>query len=57
MLYFQLPLLPEYLLSSADYNFINGAFMGKKMGLKLNRELMTDEDLEAFKFGISQPGM
>ena len=43
-------------ISSGDYKMMESIFRGRKIGLRIGRENITDEDIEAFKFGISQPG-
>ncbi|XP_054751070.2 epoxide hydrolase 1-like [Lytechinus pictus] len=47
MLFFQLPYLPEILMSMGDYGMLKEAY---KIGPN------TDEDAEAFKYSISMPG-
>ena len=54
-MYFRLPALPEYLIAAGDYFDIEDVFQGKEMGVK-NKENITAEDVEAFKFSASQPG-
>lgn len=54
MFFFQLPFLPEWFLSLTDYGFVRGAFQSKKMGLQ--KQSLSDEDMDAFIYSISQPG-
>ena len=46
MFFFQLPYFPEYFLSFADYGSVDQTF--KKNG--------TEDDIEAYKWSLSQPG-
>ena len=55
MFFFQTPLLPEMLLEADDLAFLTDSFRKKPMGL-VNRESITDEDIEVFKYTFSQPG-
>lgn len=50
---FQLPFLPEFILSVFDYGFINQVFRSKPVGV-VNREQITDEDIEVFKWNVAQ---
>ncbi len=42
-------------MAAGDYFDIEDVFQGKEMGVK-NKENITAEDVEAFKFSASQPG-
>ncbi|XP_071785927.1 epoxide hydrolase 4-like [Asterias amurensis] len=53
--FFQLPFLPELNCKIEDYGIITGAFLSGEMGLK-NRENMTADDIEAFKYSASHKG-
>lgn len=55
MFFSQSPFIPEMLLQSDDLALFHQAFRKKPMGL-VNKELMTDEDLEVFKYTFSQEG-
>ena len=55
MFFYQSPLIPEMLLQSDDLAIFHQVFRKKPMGL-VNKELMTDEDLEVFKYTFSQAG-
>lgn len=55
MFLFQLPWLPEFLISRRDFGFFNAIFRGKKVGVR-NRASFPPEALEAYKFVFSQPG-
>eukprot|EP00053_Salpingoeca_punica_P007554 m.68837 g.68837 ORF g.68837 m.68837 type:complete len:343 (+) comp14207_c0_seq1:253-1281(+) len=52
---FQLPFFPEFISSMNDMQQMTAALTGKKMGVK-NRNNLTKEDLECFKYAGSQPG-
>ena len=53
MAFFQVPFIPEFLFSMFDYAFINTCFRKKPVGI-VNKEMMTDEDIEVFKWNASQ---
>ncbi|XP_022103784.1 epoxide hydrolase 4-like [Acanthaster planci] len=55
MFFFQLPFLPELNGWINDYGLISGCFLGDGMGLQ-NKENMSKEDLEAFKYSASRKG-
>lgn len=50
--FFQLPWLPELVLSANDYPFIDQAFDN----MAVNRSAITPTDVQAFKTAISRPG-
>jgi pimeloyl-ACP methyl ester carboxylesterase len=52
MFVFQIPGLPEKLLSMANYAAIGRAFRGNAV----HKELFSDEDLEVFKKNAAEPG-
>lgn len=52
--FFQLPLLPELLVSLNDFMFLVAVFKGKAKGYKLSK--ITDDELNAYKWALSQPG-
>ena len=56
MFFFQIPYLPELVLSAGDYALLEVSFRGDDTGLKLHQENVTDDDIQAFKFAMSQPG-
>ncbi|XP_072024395.1 epoxide hydrolase 4-like isoform X1 [Amphiura filiformis] len=55
MLFFQVPVLPEMMISAGDYDFVKACYKNDQMGLR-NKQNVTDDDVEAFKFAASQPG-
>lgn len=55
MFVFQLPWLPEFMLSRRDFGFFNIIFRGKKAGVR-NRAVFPPEEVEAYKYVFSQPG-
>nr|XP_006820633.1 PREDICTED: epoxide hydrolase 4-like [Saccoglossus kowalevskii] len=55
MFFFQLPYLPEFVLSMSDYNGIKAMFHGRGVGLR-NRDNITADDLEAFKHNCQREG-
>ncbi|XP_013360580.1 PREDICTED: epoxide hydrolase 3 isoform X2 [Chinchilla lanigera] len=52
MLLFQLPSLPERLLSTSDFQILKSSLTGRKTGIPH----LTPCELEAFLYGFSQPG-
>ena len=52
---FQVPWLPEFVISQRDYGFFNSIFRGKKAGVR-NLDCVPPEAVEAFKYVFSQPG-
>ena len=55
MFLFQLPWLPEFMMSRRNYGYFTAIFRGKKAGVR-NLDAFTREDVEAFKYVFSQPG-
>ena len=55
MFVFQLPWLPEFMISQRDFSNFNIIFHGKKAGVR-NQAAFTPEAVEAYKFVFSQPG-
>lgn len=55
MFLFQLPWLPEFMLSRRDYGYFTAVFRGKKAGVR-NLEAFPPEAVEAYKYVFSQPG-
>ena len=55
MFLFQVPWLPEFILSIRDYGYFNAIFRGKKAGVR-NRTAFPQEAVEAYKYVFSQPG-
>uniref|UniRef100_A0A8V0XHS3 AB hydrolase-1 domain-containing protein n=1 Tax=Gallus gallus TaxID=9031 RepID=A0A8V0XHS3_CHICK len=53
---FQLPWLPELLLSLADFQFLRTLLMGPRLGIQNPSRRMTDPEFEAYLYGLSQPG-
>ncbi|XP_028413481.1 epoxide hydrolase 4-like [Dendronephthya gigantea] len=52
---YQLPYLPELFISLKKFRIIRAVFRGKYAGVR-NTTNISDLDIEAFKFAISQPG-
>ncbi len=66
MIFFQIPALPEFILSTGDYDSIRDCYQilrriiffseeEGKLGVK-NKQNLSNEDMEAYKFAVSQPG-
>lgn len=55
MFFFQVPWLPELLMSANDYKMFNSVFRGRLTGVR-NRRAFTPEDVEAYKYVFSQDG-
>ncbi|XP_078689663.1 epoxide hydrolase 4-like [Branchiostoma floridae x Branchiostoma belcheri] len=53
--FFKLPYLPEMCLGFNDLKSLDVLLRGKKMGCR-REDAITDEDLEAYKYALSQPG-
>ncbi len=49
--FFQLPLIPEWVFSMGDFAFVELCFL-----TVLKQKLMSEEELETYKFYFSQPG-
>nr|XP_020651992.1 epoxide hydrolase 3 [Pogona vitticeps]XP_020651993.1 epoxide hydrolase 3 [Pogona vitticeps]XP_020651994.1 epoxide hydrolase 3 [Pogona vitticeps]XP_020651995.1 epoxide hydrolase 3 [Pogona vitticeps] len=56
MFLFQLPKLPEFLLSLDDFCYIKQLFTSKKAGIQNPARRLTEEELEAYIYGLAQPG-
>ena len=54
--FYQTPFIPELLIEANDFGMFTRAFYDKPMGLT-NKENMTKDDLEVFKYTFSQKGM
>ncbi|XP_065906177.1 epoxide hydrolase 4-like [Dysidea avara] len=52
---FQLPYLPEIMMSARDYKMLERVFLSKPMGL-INKEGFSKEVMETFKYTFSKPG-
>lgn len=52
VVFFQLPMLPEWLLSLNDYALVERALRG----MAVRPSTFSDEDIEAFKDAVSKPG-
>ncbi len=55
MFLFQVPFLPEFMMSMRDYGYFNAIFRGRKAGVR-NRAAFPPEAVDAYKFVFSQPG-
>ena len=55
MFFYQTPLVAEMLIRSDDFSILKQMFQQKPMGL-INKDFITDEDIEVFKYTFSQPG-
>ncbi|KXJ19228.1 Epoxide hydrolase 1 [Exaiptasia diaphana] len=53
--FFQVPYIPELFMTVKDMNALESSFRKSPMGLR-KKELMTDEDMEAFKYTFGKPG-
>ncbi len=52
---FQVPWLPEFIASHKDFNFLDETLRGNQGGV-VNKDAITSEDIEAYKYVFSQPG-
>ncbi len=55
MFLFQVPRLPEFIISRRNYGYFSAIFRGKKAGVR-NRDGFSQEDVDAYKYVFSQPG-
>ena len=55
MFLFQLPWLPEFIISRRNYGYFTAIFRGKKAGVR-NQASFSKEDVDAYKYVFSQPG-
>ena len=55
MFVFQLPWMPEFMISQLDFSNFNVIFCGMKAGVQ-NLAAFTPEAVEAYKIVFSQPG-
>jgi len=55
MFLFQLPWLPEFIISRRNYGYFTAVFRGKKAGVR-NQAGFSKEDVDAYKYVFSQPG-
>jgi len=55
MFFYQVPIIPELLFESNDFALFGQIFYTKPMGL-INRNNMTSDELEVFKYTFSQKG-
>ncbi|XP_054254752.1 epoxide hydrolase 3-like [Indicator indicator] len=53
---FQLPWLPELLLSLADFELVRTVMMSPWLGVQNPAQRLTEEDLEVYLYSLSQPG-
>ena len=54
--FFQVPYLPELMLSAGDYGALEMSFQEKQRGGVHNKKSFTAEDVEAYKYVFSQRG-
>jgi len=55
MFFFQVPFLPELLYEADDFTSLHRLFQRKSSGL-VNTELISDNDIEVYKYTLSQKG-
>ncbi|KAI1883287.1 hypothetical protein AGOR_G00243650 [Albula goreensis] len=53
---FQIPRLPEFLISTNDFQALRKVFTSRHTGVRSKSGQMTKEDLEAYLYTFSQPG-
>lgn len=54
--FFQLPLLPEFVLSLEDFKLVRSLFCGKNVGIRNRSRRLTESQLEGYLYPLSQPG-
>ncbi|NXE58250.1 EPHX4 hydrolase, partial [Casuarius casuarius] len=52
---FQLPWLPELLLSLGDFELLRTVLTGRWLGIEAPRRRLTEQELDAYLYGLSQP--
>ncbi|XP_068778953.1 epoxide hydrolase 3-like isoform X2 [Struthio camelus] len=52
---FQLPWLPELLLSLDDFELLKTFLVGRWFGIQAPRRRLTEQELDAYLYGLSQP--
>ncbi len=55
MFFYQSPILPEKMLQADDFAVFHHMFKQKPTGL-VNSDLITDDDIEVYKYTFSQEG-
>ena len=55
MFFYQTPFLPEKMLQADDFAFLSSVFQKKPSGL-VNHEMITNDDIEVYKYTFSQEG-
>ncbi|XP_025917775.1 epoxide hydrolase 3-like [Apteryx rowi] len=53
--FFQLPWLPELLLSLGDFELLKTILTGRWLGIQEPRRRLTEQELDAYLYGLSQP--
>ncbi|NWX12439.1 EPHX3 hydrolase, partial [Aegotheles bennettii] len=53
---FQVPWLPEFLLSLADFELVRSFLMGPVMGIQNPARKLTEQEMDAYLYSLSQPG-
>ncbi|XP_074990225.1 epoxide hydrolase 3 [Calonectris borealis] len=53
---FQLPWLPELLLSLADFELVKTILTGPRTGIQNPSRRLTEEEVDAYLYGLAQPG-
>ncbi|PVD33364.1 hypothetical protein C0Q70_04618 [Pomacea canaliculata] len=53
--FFQVPYIPELIISLLDFDFLSNAFTGKTMGVRSGS--VTEDDVEAYKFTFQRNGL
>ncbi|NXA57615.1 EPHX4 hydrolase, partial [Nothocercus julius] len=52
---FQLPWLPELLLSLGDFELLKTFLVGRCLGIQAPQRRLTEQELDAYLYGLSQP--
>ncbi|XP_062454330.1 epoxide hydrolase 3, partial [Rhea pennata] len=53
---FQLPWLPELLLSLGDFELLKTFLTGRRLGIRTPERRLTEPELDAYLYALSQPG-
>ncbi|XP_026110274.1 epoxide hydrolase 4-like [Carassius auratus] len=54
--FFQLPMLPEIVLSLEDFKLVRSLFCGKNLGIRNKSRRLTETQMEGYLYRLSQPG-
>ncbi|MGH0126100.1 UNVERIFIED_CONTAM: hypothetical protein FKN15_037281, partial [Acipenser sinensis] len=56
LFFFQTPFLPELTLRLGDYEVVRRLLAGLRVGIQNRAQLLTEQEMEAYLYSLSQPG-